>query len=124
MKNIEGAWNNEVFGGLVFNPIKAACSGIGGLREKRRDGKKVEKTNSLRNSIQSMPMNFNQGAGYYVLKNIRTNQNTFLDIFILSDGRIENRQDRLRLKHWNNYSLNDSPNVPPIGEDFYSSSAV
>ena len=52
LKNIEGAWNNEVFGGQVFNSVKAACSGIGGLREKRRDGKKVEKTNSLRSKIQ------------------------------------------------------------------------
>jgi hypothetical protein len=52
-----------------------------------------------------MPMDFISGAGYYILKNIRTNQNSFLDIWILNDGRIENRQDRLRIKHWNNYSL-------------------
>lgn len=69
-------------------------------------------------------MDFKTGAGYYVLKNIRTNQNSFLDIWILNDGRIENRQDRLRIKHWNNYSLQDSPTVPPIGEDFKTASAM
>lgn len=34
-----------MFGGPVFKPVRAAITGLGGLRERRPDGKKIEKKN-------------------------------------------------------------------------------
>lgn len=45
LRNVKGAWSNKVFGGSVFRPIKAAITGIGSLKERRIDGKKIEKKN-------------------------------------------------------------------------------
>ena len=44
-QRIKGAWTNKVFGGSVLNPIRAAITGVGGLKERRPDGKKIEKKN-------------------------------------------------------------------------------
>jgi len=57
-----------------------AQTGIGGLKERRVDGKKVEKKNAINRQISDTPLEMSEGAGFYSLKNIRTAQNTFLDI--------------------------------------------
>jgi hypothetical protein len=44
-QRIKTAWTNKVFGGPVVNPVRAAITGVGGLRERRPDGKKIEKKN-------------------------------------------------------------------------------
>ena len=36
-----------MFGGSVFTPIRGALTGLGGLRERRVDGRKIEKKNYL-----------------------------------------------------------------------------
>jgi len=40
-----------------------------------------------------VPVDCSSGGGYYVLKNVRTSQHTFLDIYILIDGGIESSAD-------------------------------
>lgn len=51
LKNLIYAWRSPVFGGNVFTPIYGSQTGIGGLKEKRADGRKIEKGNNLMNEI-------------------------------------------------------------------------
>jgi hypothetical protein len=83
MKNIKAAWNSNVFGGNVFKPIRAAFTGIGGLRERRLDGKKVEKKNCLKKLIENAEIDALNGGGFYTLKDVKVTSNTYLDIEIL-----------------------------------------
>lgn len=64
----------------MFNPIRGATTGIGGTLEKRMDGKKVEKKNSLYSKVAKMQVDWSVGGGVYTLSNISTPQGTFLDI--------------------------------------------
>lgn len=93
VKTVYAAWQSPVFGGSIFNPIRAARSGIGGLQERRHDGKKIEKRNALRHNIYKMNIEALQGAGFYTLRNIKASKDTFLDIQILIDKGIESRAD-------------------------------
>ena len=43
--NFEAAWKSPVFGGPIFNPVFAARTGRGGVKETRLDGRKIEKKN-------------------------------------------------------------------------------
>lgn len=97
-RNIEAAWQSPVFGGSIFNPVRAARTGLGGLKETRPDGRKIEKKNSLKQQITTMPIDVHCGGGFYSLKNIQATENTFLDIDILIEGGVTNEADRELLR--------------------------
>lgn len=114
LTNLEGAWANEVFGNSVFLPIKGANTGLGGTMEKRPDGKKIAKANNLRKQIYDIPMDHKSGGGFYVLRNVKTTSNTFLDIFILIDGGISDKKSLRLLKDWNSRSLKAGKFIPDM----------
>jgi hypothetical protein len=99
-QRMKAAWNNKVFGGSVFKPGRAAITGLGGLRERRPDGKKIEKKNQLRKMIEESPVDPFQGGGFYTLRNVRASNNTFLDIDILITGGVATKPDQLLLDKW------------------------
>ena len=93
VKTIQAALQSPVFGGSIFSPIKGARSGIGGLQERRHDGKKIDKRNSLRQIIASMNIETHKGGGFYTLRNIKASKDTFLDIQILIDKGVQTSKD-------------------------------
>ena len=72
-----------------MRPIGASITGLGGLRERRTDGKKIEKLNQLKKLVEEADIDLNYGGGFYSLKNVKTSSNTFLDIEILIIGDID-----------------------------------
>ena len=80
VKTLYTAWDSPVFGGSIFNPIRGARSGIGGLQERRLDGKKIMKKNALGQIICDMDIEAHKGAGFYTLCNIKASKDAFLDI--------------------------------------------
>ena len=84
MKN---AFANVVFGGSVFDPIKAATAGLGdGVKEKSTDGKKISKPNNLKQHI------YDANGEFHVIKSVlkqSKNQNNavFCDIYMLIDSQ-------------------------------------
>ena len=68
-QNIMGALRNPVFGGSVFNPIKAAP-----LSER---GQKLSKKNNLKEQILSVPIDYTSGGSFYAIRNVKTLTNTF-----------------------------------------------
>ena len=82
-----------------MNPIGASITGLGGLRERRTDGKKIEKKNQLRRLVGEADIDPTHGGGYYTLKNVQTSSNTFLDIEILITGGMD-KSDLKELQKW------------------------
>lgn len=111
LQRIKGAWNNKVFGGSVMNPVRAAITGLGGLRERRPDGKKIEKKNMLRKLIEEADVDTYHGGGFYNLKNVQTSSNTFLDIEIFITGGV-GKKDQALLNKWQAISNRRSKVLP------------
>jgi len=87
-----------VFGQSIFRPLQGAITGIGGLKERRADGKRIEKANGLLTKITACKME--EGAGFFNLRNIKTSHDTFLDIQILICGKITDPKGRALLQAW------------------------
>ena len=79
LKNIINAFGSNVFGGSVFNPIRAASTGLGGMREKGSE-RKIQKSNNLVTAIRNMDLSAAKSCRFYILKNIKTPENNFIDI--------------------------------------------
>lgn len=88
--------------------MTAAKTGIGGIKERRLDGKKIEKPNSLKQYIFSIPIDIKRGGGFYSLQNIKATNDTFLDIEIMIEGGILDKKDRNMLNKWQRLSLRRS----------------
>ena len=73
------------------------------MKERRQDGKKIEKKNTIKKDILNMSIDTMGGAGYYNLKNVRTNNNTFLDIFMLIEEPMDRKQFE-KLEAWHKLS--------------------
>ena len=80
MRNTVAAFGNKVFGGSVFNPINGSITGVGGTYEKKVEGQKINKSNNLINEIKNLQLENKPGCRFYVLKNVKTPENNFLDI--------------------------------------------
>lgn len=72
-KLIMNAFNSPVFGGSIFNPIRSSATGLGGMKERSKDGK-IEKKNNLVQLINEAEINSARGGRFYVLKNISTTE--------------------------------------------------
>ena len=84
------AFNSPVFGGSIFNPIKSSATGLGGMKERTKNGNgRIEKKNNLLHMINSQEVNSAKGGRFYVLKNIKTSEAKFLDIYILMEGKVQ-----------------------------------
>ena len=69
LQRIKGAWNNKVFGGSVLKPIKASMTGLGGIKERKPGGGKLEKKVPLKKLIEEADIDTGNGGSFYCLKN-------------------------------------------------------
>lgn len=112
MQRIQGAWSNKVFGGSVLKPIKPSITGLGGIKERKPNGQKLEKKVPLRKLIEEAEIDTNHGGSFYCLKNVKASANTFLDIEIMITDGIPTKDDKQLLEKWHTISALRSKLVP------------
>lgn len=112
LQRIKGAWNNKVFGGSVLKPIKASMTGLGGIKERKPGGGKLEKKVPLKKLIEEADIDTGNGGSFYCLKNVKASVNTFLDIEIMVTDGIPSKEDRRLLEKWHTISALRSKLVP------------
>ena len=96
----------------MLDTIKPAITGLGGIKERKPYGKKLEKKLPLSKLIAEAEVETNRGAGFYCIKNVQTSSNTFIDIEIMITEGLPGKEEKLLLEKWHKISILRSKVLP------------